>query len=474
MTSPHPTTLEENFVVGSVEDPTRAPNTSLASDVDDTAIPPELLANKSWEEVTHRDTENGSMKRVEDRFISKLNRGIIFVAVPSTIGVAIGIGYYFFQTSSAEQAGRIAGAYCVFLSMCMTGLLIYLHLAHYTNPDEQRYIIRIILMVPIYSIDSYLALWNYHYGGLFDLVRDSYESYALYTFFMLLMSYLGGEDRTLEKLKAHKPTMAHPKPFCCLPEIVFSRRTFWWWKILLLQYVIIKPLLTLIAIPLHFAGWYEEGAMGAHNVWIVFSVIANVSVFFAFSVVVYFYQATHELLKEYNPLGKFMVVKAVVFLCFWQSVALNAMAHMDWIHASREGKWTAEQVATGIHDFIVCIEMAILSFVHRYVFDFAPYINEHESMKIHRWKVKHAFAVGDVARDLRDVAAARNRAASTIAPPPPLNANESKTASSENVVSPPTEHNNDSSIVSMQQKETNTVVVGGGGGEESTPQPVSN
>ena len=32
------------------------------------------------------------------------------------------------------------------------------HLTHYVTPDQQRYYIRILFMVPIYAIESWLAL----------------------------------------------------------------------------------------------------------------------------------------------------------------------------------------------------------------------------------------------------------------------------------------------------------------------------
>eukprot|EP00759_Apiculatamorpha_spiralis_P013961 PhF_6_TR20764/c0_g1_i3/m.29795 len=352
-----------------------------------------------WDEVGAQEV--GAPQKIETRVSYQLNRWIMFLGVPSTIGAAISVICYYAVSREAQTVGRIAGAYCMVMCCLMSSLLIYLHLAHYTQPFQQKHIIRILLMCPIYAVDSYLALWNYEFGGLFDLVRDTYESFALYTFYKLLMEYLGGEDRTLAKLKESHPVLPHMKPFCCLPDMVLSESTMWWWKLCIIQYMVLKPVLTLLTIPLHFAGYYEEGEISSHNVWIVFSVLANISVFFAFTVVVYFYHATAELLRAHSPLGKFLAIKAVVFLCFWQSVGLSLLASTGVIEESREKKWSAAQVATGMHDFIVCIEMAILSVVHRYVFAFEPYVDLHSpSLKVRWWKIKHAVGVGDVASDI--------------------------------------------------------------------------
>ena len=45
-------------------------------------------------------------------------------------------------------------------------------------------------MVPIYSIDSYLAIRFTDYAIYFDTLREWYEAYAIYNFMALVMRYL--------------------------------------------------------------------------------------------------------------------------------------------------------------------------------------------------------------------------------------------------------------------------------------------
>lgn len=63
--------------------------------------------------------------------------------------------------------------------LCMLGALqIYTHLRNYTIPKEQRYIIRILFIVPVYAFDSWLSLLllgSHQYYVYFDSVRDCYE-----------------------------------------------------------------------------------------------------------------------------------------------------------------------------------------------------------------------------------------------------------------------------------------------------------
>jgi Organic solute transporter Ostalpha len=72
--------------------------------------------------------------------------------------------------------------YCLLLwsleRMCGHFSQIYQHLRYYTCPSEQRWIVRILLMVPIYSFDSWLSLMffnNDSYYIYFNTVRDCYE-----------------------------------------------------------------------------------------------------------------------------------------------------------------------------------------------------------------------------------------------------------------------------------------------------------
>lgn len=67
-----------------------------------------------------------------------------------------------------------------------------MHLRFYSSPREQRHIVRILFIVPIYAFDSWLSLLfftNDQYYVYFDTVRDCYEGKDL-----LLTRSLWGDD----------------------------------------------------------------------------------------------------------------------------------------------------------------------------------------------------------------------------------------------------------------------------------------
>jgi hypothetical protein len=88
-----------------------------------------------------------------------------------------------------EKVWFVAGL-CTALSTLLSLYLVYKHLRNYTQPKLQRHIVRILLMVPIYAIDSWLSLQYKEWSLYFDLARDAYEAYVLYQFFNLLIAFI--------------------------------------------------------------------------------------------------------------------------------------------------------------------------------------------------------------------------------------------------------------------------------------------
>jgi len=77
-------------------------------------------------------------------------------------------------SSSHLWAWLIAGC-CAAFSTIVTLWLIRDHLIHYRLPRRQKLIIRILFMVPIYSIESFLSLIFIKETLVFVIPREAYE-----------------------------------------------------------------------------------------------------------------------------------------------------------------------------------------------------------------------------------------------------------------------------------------------------------
>lgn len=170
-------------------------------------------------------------------------------------------------TGRSLPTGLLALATISSLSATIVSLAtIYVHLKNYRKPHLQRFVVRLILIVPIYATSSCIGLFSLPAAFLIDLIRDLYEAFAIYCFFELLVAYLGGERSVLILMIGRRP-VAHPWPFnILLREMDMSDPyTFLAIKRGILQYVQIKPILAVSTIILKSIGRYEEGALEAGN-----------------------------------------------------------------------------------------------------------------------------------------------------------------------------------------------------------------
>ncbi|EGG14902.1 hypothetical protein DFA_10775 [Cavenderia fasciculata] len=257
----------------------------------------------------------------------------------------------------------IMAAIFVTIATALSIYLIYQHLKYYTQPEHQRYIVRIVFMIPLYGIYSLLCLGLYDYVVYFSLFRDCYESYALYMFFALCVRYCGG-DKNLIIHFISSPPMKCIFPFSC---IHFKPN-----EMGILQYVIVRPIVALVSAILEINGLYDESHFAVKRFYVYSFVLNNLSVTVALFILLLFYQATIEELSPYKPLLKFTSIKIVIFFCFWQSIIIFFLEKMSWL-PSIDGEYSISQVSYVLNNFLICFEMFCVSFLHLYAFPYELY-----------------------------------------------------------------------------------------------------
>eukprot|EP00249_Psilotum_nudum_P021551 c28152_g1_i3 orf=571-1734(+) len=95
----------------------------------------------------------------------------------------------------------IVAGFFVLVALAVSTFLIFEHLSWYNNPEEQKWLIGVILIVPLYATESFLSLCSSHFALEWEILRDCYEAFALYSFGRYLIACLGGEDRTIEMME---------------------------------------------------------------------------------------------------------------------------------------------------------------------------------------------------------------------------------------------------------------------------------
>jgi hypothetical protein len=335
----------------------------------------------------------------------------------SFVAMIVGVVWYSRElkmngTDSHLIAWFSAGAFVLLgFPIAMCGIIM--HLKNYYQPNVQCYVVRILWMVPIYSIESWLCLRFHTYAIYVETLRDFYESFVLLSFFQFLVEVLGGEEALVLMLKDKSPTRgAHiwGLGYCVRPWVMgqpvslpyapnnkaahggggpispprVSKRVRWTspffvrCKFGVLQYVLLKFTSAIFVMLLEMYGLYKEGDFTPRGGYLYICILTNLSQCWALYCLVFFYYALKNELGPIRPVGKFISVKALVFFTWWQSLGISILFQMGMIphYTSFDNgrEWTSEAVAKGLQDWLICIEMFVAAIVHTFVFPHTDYL----------------------------------------------------------------------------------------------------
>lgn len=306
-------------------------------------------------------------------------RRLIFVYLGSAslfVGIVLG-GVGVWQGWIANRDFPIiVGGWCAALATAVSSFHVLEHLSAFSDPDVQSRVIRILVMVPLYAVTSWFAM-TFPDGAVYlDLIRDTYESYAIYTFFSLMMGLMGGTDAVNRELMAGgggPEPFAHPWPFCRLRAFALNATLLHRVRVSILQFMVLKPLLALVIIVLTAKGLYGSSFSDFRKGYIYLCVVYNLSITVALYGLLYFYIATREMLRDHSPFYKFLAIKGVIFLSYWQSLMIAILDAAGGLPHIRF--WAEQDRATGLQDFLICCEMLGFALAHKLIFS-APQIAE--------------------------------------------------------------------------------------------------
>ncbi|KAL0797656.1 hypothetical protein Bca101_052830 [Brassica carinata] len=284
------------------------------------------------------------------------------------------------STLSPAEITVMGSVFCVLLSMHFTMQLISQHLFYWKNPREQRAILIIVLMAPVYAVSSFLGLLDAKGSKplfmFIDAVKDCYEALVIAKFLALMYSYLNismsGSIIIPDEIKGREIHHSFPMTLFVPRTTHLDHRTLtqlkhWTW-----QFCIIRPVCSLLMIALQLLGIYPP--------WLswIFTVILNVSVYLALYSLVKFFHVFAKELEPHKPLTKFMCIQGIVFFCFWQGVVLEVLVGLGLVKAHHF--WLeVEQLGEALQNVLVVLEMIVFSIIQQYAFHVAPYSGETEA-----------------------------------------------------------------------------------------------
>jgi hypothetical protein len=160
-------------------------------------------------------------------------------------------------------------------------------------------------MVPIYAISSWVSLISLKAAFFLDPIRDIYEAFTIYTFFQLLINFLGGERSLIIMMHGRAPK-EHLWPLNhVLPKVDISDPyTFLAIKRGILQYAWLKPILALASIIMKATGTYQEGYVGLNSGYFWSGIIYNLSVTVSLYSLGMFWACMSRDLQPFRPVPK--------------------------------------------------------------------------------------------------------------------------------------------------------------------------
>lgn len=302
------------------------------------------------------------------------------------------------------QATIVLAGVSSLIASLLSILSIWHQAKNYRKPLLQRYVIRILLMVPIYSLSSWSSIVSLRAAMLLDPIRDIYEAFTIYTFFQLLINFIGGERALIIMMYGREP-VEHLFPLkYCLPKVDISDpHTFLAIKRGILQYTWLKPVFGFISLIMKATGIYKEGYLGLDSGYLWSGIAYNLSVTISLYSLGLFWVCMSKDLQPFRPLPKFLCIKLIIFASYWQGFFLSILVWSGAIPDNVEG-YTSDNIAMAIQDSLICIEMPIFAIGHWYAFSWHDYADAKISaarMPI-KYALRDAFGIRDLIEDTKE------------------------------------------------------------------------
>ena len=324
------------------------------------------------------------------------------------------------------KAAHHATGFMAWTSAVITIALVAAHVKHYTHPQVQRHINRVVLIVPVFSLLSWGSLVSGDDTAVYiESVRDCYESWVVYNF-MVRVRRRFGAWRSRVKDSPRLTWRVFVSLFCaqslCLAYVggpgaivnamqgkeiecgSYMRGTCWFNANLVvdgqfirrckqgtLQFVFIKPILSLLEIILHAKGTLGDGQMNFLKAYPYILFVYNCSYSVALYALWMFYLGAREPLAKHKPLLKFIIVKSVIFLSFWQSFFTAAAVRVGSLSTPAEGR--------AVQDVLICCEMVVVAVLMWFAFPYTDFVDPNRSKSGFVSNVVNFVSVRDVFDD---------------------------------------------------------------------------
>ncbi|OBR15169.1 Duf300 domain-containing protein [Colletotrichum higginsianum IMI 349063] len=264
-------------------------------------------------------------------------------------------------------SGSFTAASCLIIF-----ILMFLHATHLSKRNEQIKILRISLIIPFWSIISFLSICFPSAEVYLHPWLESVQSICLGTFFLLLCEFVSPSAQHRDVFFAAL-TVKNQKAADGEQNGLEWFRKMWF---AVFQYPVVALLVAILTAITQAAGVYCEFASKAHfaKLWVnpKLSIINNVSLTLAIMTVIRFFMQLKSQLAHHQPVAKFLSFKLVVSLTFIENIIFWIIRDVGAL--SPTPTLTNADLRIGIPSMLVCLEMLPLAVFFHYAYSHRPYV----------------------------------------------------------------------------------------------------
>lgn len=237
--------------------------------------------------------------------------------------------------------------------------------------------IRLQMFIPIMAFTSYRLINNqtsFINKYVLETFKEIYEAFVIYIFFSMLIKTLGCEKDVIigangKKLIKHFFVL----DFFFKKIDISSSPMYLYIKRGVVQYIWFKPFFCGVKIYIN-----AKSSSGSNtnkiNLLFFWFIFYNFSVSVSLYCLSIFWKALSNELTPFNPLSKFLCVKLLIFVDFWQNLILNIFNLLGFFDSLKSKIDKNSDLVVCFHNLLLSIELIGFSFGHFFAYSYKSFI----------------------------------------------------------------------------------------------------
>ncbi|XP_068457334.1 organic solute transporter subunit alpha-like [Clinocottus analis] len=260
--------------------------------------------------------------------------------------------------------------YSVLTFMSCVSLLLYLEQCAYIykkmSYPKKTTLIWISGAAPVIATVSCFGMWIPRAVMFTDMTSNCYFAVVVYKVLVLIIEEFGGTDAFIKRFSG-KPFKIQTGPCCCcclcLPWVPMSRRWLFFMKLGVLQYAILKTVLSILSIVLWTNGNFDLADLEITGTAIWINPFIGVLTIISLWPVAIIFMNTNSFLRDIKIVPKYALYQLILVLSQLQTSIINILA-MDGTIACAP-PFSSQARGSMLSQQMMIVEMFIITVVNQ-------------------------------------------------------------------------------------------------------------